>query len=342
MRIRPRLFDWDNPGGPQWIVPELSQSELDELAQASVMFIGHDPSTPNRTVALGSGFIVGVADTLIVATASHIFSWWADKIHPPAPHALRGVEGDRDDLVSRLQKLIREGRIAACVTRRQALRGMMLPIVGLAINSNPRELDVGFVQLGIPPTASAQEFGILPIDADYFSFRDPVLLAGFVGGGRELSIGELPFEAGFYELQIAVRAGRVGELVMQPDGHRAPMYRVNIPSLPGMSGGPLIVLRPAADPGLSVVTAVGVISSSRLGSPILLDHCEEGETWVSPMILGLGRKVSINGKPTTISDAILSGTIEAYGNRARKFEFTREESGGVAFTSFRERRKTDD
>ncbi len=239
----------------------------------------------------------------------------------------------------RLQKLILNGGIAACVTPRHGISGMMLPIVGLAINSNPRDLDVGFVQLGIPPNAAASDFRTLPIDADPFSFQDPVLMAGYVGGGREMSIGERPFEAGFYEQKIAVRAGRVGELVNQPDGHRAAMYRVNIPSLPGMSGGPLIALRQTNDSALSIVTAVGVISSSRLGSPILLNHCEDGETWASPIILGLGRKVSIKGKPTTISDAIHGGTINVYGKRARGIEIVREECGDVALTSFRNRDK---
>src|SRR5690348_9239350 len=97
MRIRPKLFDWDNLGGRQWVQPELLPSELEQFNEALVMFIGHDPATPNRADVLGSGFIVGVADTLIVATASHIFTWWTDKIHPSAPHAFRGLAGDRDE-----------------------------------------------------------------------------------------------------------------------------------------------------------------------------------------------------------------------------------------------------
>ena len=337
MRIRPRLFDWNNLSGPQWIQPELSASEREELSEATVMFIGHDPAAPNRAVVLGSGFIVGVADTLIVATASHIFTWWAEKIQPSAPHALKGLVGDRDDVMRRLQAVILDRRIVACVNPMRTLNGMMLPIVGLAINSNPRDLDVGFVQLGIPPHADRDSFRTLPIDADPFSFQDPVLMAGYVGGGREFSIGEQPWAAGIYEQKIAVRAGRVAELVSEPDGHRSPMYRVNIPSLPGMSGGPLIVMRPIESKGLSLVTAAGVISSSRLGSPILLNHCEEGETWVSPITLGLGRKVNIHGKPTTIGDAIHNATIPSYGVQARRFEFDRDESNGVALMKFRER-----
>jgi hypothetical protein len=39
-------------------------------------------------------------------------------------------------------------------------------------------------------------------------------MAGFVGGGRVYSLGDEPFAAGVYQQHIAVRAGRVGELVV--------------------------------------------------------------------------------------------------------------------------------
>jgi hypothetical protein len=151
MRIQPKLFDWDNPKGLQWVQPDLSQSELNELAEAMVMFMGHDPASPHRATVLGSGFIVGVADTLIVATASHIFTWWTDKLRPAKPHALRGLTGDREDMKRRLQSVVQDDTIAASVNPKGALTGLTLSIVGLAINSDPRELDVGFVQLAIPP-----------------------------------------------------------------------------------------------------------------------------------------------------------------------------------------------
>jgi hypothetical protein len=191
--------------------------------------------------------------------------------------------------------------------------------------------------LAIPPELNRDNFRTLPLDADAFSYEEPVVMAGYVGGGRVYSIGDEPFAAGMYQQNIAVRAGRVGELVKEPDGHRNAMYRVNVPSLPGMSGGPLMTLRPTDIEGVSFVTAVGVISSSRLGAPILLNHCEEGETWVSPIVLGLGRKVSIRGTPTAIADAIHDGTVAAYGHKASEFEFVREESNGVALTTLRKR-----
>lgn len=339
MQIRPRLVDWDNLSGPQWIEAELSESELDELLEATVMFLGHHPASPGRAVVLGSGVIVGVTDTIIVATASHIFTWWADQIRPSAPHPLRGVTGDREDVMRRVKEIVMQDCIVAGVTPMGALGGVMLPIVGLAINSDPRELDVGFVQLKLPSRTDRSNFRVLPIDADHISFRDPILLAGYVGGGREYPNGEGPFDAGIYEQKIAVRAGRIGDLVKDPEGHRSPMYRVNIPSLPGMSGGPLMVLRPTVSEGLSIVTTAGVISSSRLGSPFLLNHCEEGETWVSPIVLGLGRKLTINGQSITVSDAIDNKSMPSFGVRASKIDVVRDETDGVARATFRERTK---
>lgn len=332
MQIRPRLFDWDNLNGPQWVEPTLSAPEVSALVEATVMFIGHDPATPNRADVLGSGFLVGVADTLIVATASHIFTWWADKLLPAPPHALKGLTGDRAEVMNRVQAVINERRIVACVNPIGTNRGAMLPIVGLAINSNPRDLDLGFVQLALPQDGDGMGFRTIPIDADPLSFHEPVLMVGYVGGGREYSIGERPFDAGVYDFKIGVRAGRIGELADKPDGHKYPMYRVNIPSLPSMSGGPLIALRPVR--GLSLLTAVGAVSSSRLGSPILLDHCHDGETWVSPIALSLGRRVSIDGTPTTIADAIRTGAIRSYGTVAGGFEFPRTETDGVALVTF--------
>ena len=337
MRIRPRLFDWANLAGPQWTGPELAESERLDLLEATVMFIGRDPAEPNRDIVWGSGFIVGVADTLIVATASHIFTSWAERIHPSAPHAFKGLVGDRDDVMRRVRAVVEDQTIVACVNPIRTLSGMLLPIVGLAINSNERDLDVGFVQLPRPPHVDPYSFRTLPIDADPFSFQDPVLMAGYVGGGRKHLIREQPLDAGPYDQTMDVRAGRVAELVKEPDGHRSPMYRVLMPSRPGMSGGPLIAIRPGESDAYSLATAVGVISSSRLGSPILLNHCEEGETWVSPWIYALGRNVIINGRPTSIADAIHNGTIRSYGVRAASLEYIRDESNGVARTTLRKR-----
>jgi hypothetical protein len=129
-----------------------------ELAQSTVMFMGHDPASPHRATVLGSGFIVGVADTVVVATASHIFTWWTDKLRPAPPHALRGLTGDCEDMKRRLQLVVQDNTIAAGVNPKGALSGLTLPIVGLAINSDPRDLDVGFRSIGYSVRAQPRQF----------------------------------------------------------------------------------------------------------------------------------------------------------------------------------------
>lgn len=326
----PPLFAWNNSTGPQWVVPELSPAELQDLSRATVMFVGRDPrGDGDEWTVLGSGFIVGVADTIIVATASHIFTWWVDKVAPPPPHLMKGATGDRDDLNRRMRKVIPNGGIAAVVNPRCSQDAAMLPIVGIAINSNPRDLDGGYVQLALPPKFKRDDFGQLLIDADPFQFEEPVLMVGYVGGQIVPAVG-MSESSAFCNFRMVVRAGRVAELIHEPDGFRAPMYRVNIPSLPGMSGGPLIALRKLQDTHGVAITAVGVVSSSRLGSPILLSSCSEGETLVCPIVTTLGRNLLVNGISMTISKAILDNVIDSFGHVVRRFQVTRREEDGVA------------
>jgi hypothetical protein len=331
MRIRPKLMSWDNPHGPQWVVPGLSRNEFRQLSLATVMFVARDPNDSEKYATLGSGFIIGVANTLLVATASHIFTEWVDKVCPPPTNMMRGMAGDRDDLNRRLERLIKSHGILASVGREPPLASLLLPIVGMAINSTPRDVDAGVVQLALPKEIVGESFTTIPIDIDPVSYVDPVLLAGFVGGGGRVPRDQEALTAVgcYFEHKLEVRAGRVGQLEERPGGYLSAMYRVKIPSLPGMSGGPLIALRPVEDGGASILTAVGVISSERLSSPILYDNCPDGETLVSPMATMLGRRVLLDGVPTTLSDAVRNGTLPSFGHLATTVELVLEEVDGV-------------
>jgi hypothetical protein len=258
--------------------PALTEADLDALSEILVMFVGYDPrpGTPDRCEALGSGFIVAAGRTLVVISAAHIFSWWTDQILPPKPHALRGVQGDVENLKTRMRQVVDNGHIKAFVSPRGAQTGCICSIEGMSLNADPLDMDVAVIQLSMPTGKNPHDFRILPIDADPFSFDEPVLMAGFTDGGRTLSSEDDPFPHGLYQQELTVRAGRIGEYVAKPDGFRSPMYRVNIPSVAGMSGGPLILWRSVEYlvGTHSIATAVGVVSRSRLGTPILLNHCE--------------------------------------------------------------------
>jgi hypothetical protein len=333
MRI-PQLYDWINPNAPQWEVPALTEADLDTLSEILVMFVGYDPrpGTLNRCEVLGSGFIVAAERTLVVISAAHIFSWWTDRILPATPHALRGVQGDIEDLERRVRRVVESGHIKAFISPQGMQTGCICSIEGMSFNANPRDMDIAVIQLSMPTGKSPHDFRILPIDADPFSFQEPVLMAGFTGGGRTLSGEEEPFPHGLYQQELTVRAGRIGEYVAQPDGFRSPMYRVNIPSLGGMSGGPLILWRSVeyivgTD---SIATAVGVVSGSRLETPILLNHCEDGETWASPIISALSRSMHTQQGLVTLSEEIKRGRIPTFGTVARSVVWKKDPATGVA------------
>jgi hypothetical protein len=317
----PRLYSLNNPAAPQWAVPELDESEIDALYQGIVSFVGYDPrSGSNREcVVIGSGVLVGIDETLIVISAAHIFSWWADRIMPPVRHALSVLQDDMEDLKNRVQQVVLNGYIKAFVIPREPHEGCICDITGLSFNPNPSDMDVAIAQLAIPTGVPVDKFRILPIDSDPFPFTEPVLIAGFTDGGRSLGAEENPFPRGLYELALTVRAGYVGGLVNKPDGFRSPMYRVNIPSAPGMSGGPMILFRPMSymvEPQI-VATTAGIISRSRIGTPFLLNHHEGGETWVCPIASALCRKVYRDGELHLLNEEVKRGAIPSYGRVAR-------------------------
>jgi hypothetical protein len=191
----PRLYSLSDPNAPQWAEPDLTKSDLDALYEGIVSFVGYNPRNDanHECVILGSGVLVGIDETLIVTSVSHIFSWWVDQIMPPTRNLLRGIQGDIEDLKKRAQEVIGSGFIRAFVQPRPPHEGCICTITGISFNFDPRDMDVAIVQLAIPDRVPVDEFRILPIDSDPFPFTDPVLIAGFNGGGRTLAVDENPF-----------------------------------------------------------------------------------------------------------------------------------------------------
>jgi hypothetical protein len=331
----PALFDWANPTAPKWSTVGLTRDELDSLFEVLVMFLGYDPrpGADDPYVILGSGFLVSAKPYLTVLTAAHIFIWWTDQIEPPKPHGLRGVQGDKEDLDKRLRRVFESGHIVAGVTPRGWSEGCICRVVGLSLDPHPAHGDIAVLQLSVPEGRGDDDFRTLPVDSDRFDFREPVVMAGFTGGGRRICLDdEQLFGRAYYEQEIRVLAGRVGELISGTRDHpHRNMYRVNIPSWPGMSGGPLILLRRTDNVvGPDIVpTAAGVISSSAFEEPILLNHCESGETWVMPAALSFARKVATPDGRVTISDAIKAGYVDAVGYAAHHAIVERDPVTGI-------------
>lgn len=330
----PELYDWMNPEAPKWSNVSLGTEEIDGLFQACVMIVGYDPrpDAQDRYRVIGSGFLISAEGKLTILTAAHIFIWWADQIYPPAPHALRGAQGDAEDVAIRLRRVLENGHIAAAVARRGlGGGGEMCSIEHISMNPRPADGDIAIVQISIPQGRGPDDYRILRLDADPFDFQEPVLIAGFIGGGRNIAIDDTQnFGLAYWEQKLAVRAGRVAEYVSDEDHQHRYMYRVRIPSLPGMSGGPLIALRDAHSITYPHVepTAIGVVSRSGFAEPLLPDHCEEGDTWVIPVAHALARKVRAQQGICTLSDAIRTGSIDAFGNVARRATVSRDPQTG--------------
>lgn len=337
MRI-PKLYDWANPTAPKWCTVEATDDEIDLLFESCVMFLGYDPrpEVKDPYVVLGSGFIISAEGRLTILTAAHIFTWWTDQIRPPAQHALRGVQGDHEDAGQRLRYVIEQGYIVAAVATIGPGHGGICLIEHISSNVRPADMDIAIVQLTLPESKGPRDFRVLRLDADPFDFQEPVLIAGFIGGGRRIAIDNSRlFGAAYWEQKLTLRAGKVSEYVSDGDHLHRYMYRVSIPSLPGMSGGPLITMR--STHGIiqpeSEATAIGVISSSGFAAPILLNHCEDGETWVTPIAHALCRKVNSPQGVCTLSKAIKNGYIDAFGQIARRAIVDRDAKTG--FVSYR-------
>jgi hypothetical protein len=93
-----------------------------------------------------------------------------------------------------------------------------------------------------------------------------------------------------------------------------------IPSLPGMSGGPVILDRNfeaqstalIQSPPTLPLTAVGVVSRSRIGSPLLMDSCPEGDTWLSPISKVRQLILPASTGAMTLGEAVDSGAVPSF------------------------------
>jgi hypothetical protein len=91
----PPLLNIANPRGPRWSHVRLSPKEVDELFRGLVMIVGFNDRTGISEV-LGTGFIVGVKPHVLVLTATHVITEWADKVRPPTGNSFAALFGDTD------------------------------------------------------------------------------------------------------------------------------------------------------------------------------------------------------------------------------------------------------
>jgi hypothetical protein len=285
------------------------------------MIVGFNDQTGVGEV-LGSGFLVGSNPHLLALTATHVITEWADKVRPAARNTFAALLGD-SDLEKRVQVLINSNLIRAVL--HCAHEGYRLcKIASMSIMANPRVVDVACLRLIPPANLRPQDFGTIRVDADAYPWDEPVLMAGFVQGSNWTppETEDAPFSL---TQNMCVRAGYCRGVIERPLGMTYPMFQLNMPSLPGMSGGPVLALRyPDGRPRIISsepwihTTAIGIISRDYTTEPYLLDGSDPGETLVAPIEEAFLLKLAFSRTESIyFAEAVQRGLIASYGTRAR-------------------------
>jgi hypothetical protein len=324
-----------NPTGPRWSDVRLSAEELDAFLRRMVMIIGWD-DTRGTSCVLGSGFLVGTEPDLIAITASHVLTEWADHVRPPRPHAFSGLHGDDEDLRKRLNDLVQRNLIRAALRCETPGLYCICQIDSLTFTANPRQIDVACMKLRGAAEAGVGGFSAFPIDVEPGRWEGPVLMAGFMKG----SWWEPPTGDGQkfrLEQSFVVRVGYCRERVTEPPGFECAMYQLNMPSEPGMSGGPVLARRSQTGETPRIIspyaqihpTVIGVISRDCIAPTVLFDGSDPGETWAAPIEDAYLLRLGWRDRSVYFGEVVRDGRIKSYGARALTAEVFDEPEGKI-------------
>jgi hypothetical protein len=248
---------------------------------------------------LGSGIVVS-APIFYVVTAAHVLLGFVDQVFDPLPPTVIGdPEAEARETGKRLEKLFRERRIAAVV---ESVEGVVqiFELKSLFCATDYLKADVAVLHADErdPRLNLDGRFAHIPMpmDFDELNLAEPYVIAGFqkpIGLPRD----GLPFEevhrVPIVRQSLVVRASRIVQFTtasrVARDG--TALWRMPLPSEPGMSGGPLIRIRYPRGPTASIIgqpiaqifTAVGIVSRGGEGSMFSGISSKEGETWITPI-----------------------------------------------------------
>jgi hypothetical protein len=301
-----------------WATPIWTPLELNHLMRRIVWFLAHDEQT-NTSMPLGSGFIVAVNQQMLVLSAAHNFVDWLERVRP-YNHPLRGVdyEADAADFARRFRPLMLAGSVHAMVYCTETMEPHFCALAHICLAHDPLRNDTALVQMLIPDGVREQDLGVMLIDDEPIDIGAPAFMAGYTGG--RIIVRREDNAVMRAKARFDIRVGNRGPLVQAAEGYRGiAMWRLNFPSLGGMSGGPVMAVRPVrapvAGPGPfreSLPTAVGIVSRGRIGEPLLPDHCVDGETWASPISYAFGQTMHTDDGPMTLAEAIQRQVVPRY------------------------------
>jgi hypothetical protein len=320
----PLLRSVANPGGPRWGPVLLSSQDKRALSRVLIMVVGYNDQLDTAQV-LGSGFLVGTQPELVALTATHVITEWLDKVRPPASHALRGLHGDEEDWLMRMDDVVQKHLIRVVVHCRSQGGYRLCKLAGLTLPPDPLHIDVACLRLRLPGWTAHEDFDALPIDVDPHPFDVPVMMAGWVVGSswEPPEYEDHPFQL---KQHIDVRAAfNLGWEWAPPPGFERDMFRIDAPSEPGTSGGPMLAMRREPDSQQLMLTARGVISRDRIADArVPADEANPNQTWVSPIehafMLAYPWLLPQEG---LLLDAVRDGSIRTYGPRVFSARVTR-------------------
>jgi len=292
----PPLKSLLNPTGPDWVAPFLPDDELTGIRHSLALLVGYDTQAGVVRV-LGSGYIVHTDDTVYVVTATHVLMEFCK--HALGPHIrtpLEDAEAWREKEKQRLGQVFAHGSIKVLVETVRSTEVIQLDVRHASFGTDEQGLDVAIVQCAYSDRTERLtdgRFTPLLLDLDPVTSSEVLFMAGFANLPTEIPLGEAERIGKLRSNRnIVVRGGYVREVTDKADGYHkgAVLMRANMPSEPGMSGGPLMRKRePRGRPGVFggvfqwTYTAIGIVSRSRCGG--MFEHFEnrDGETWVVPI-----------------------------------------------------------
>lgn len=293
----PPLRSLLNPAGPEWLTPYMPEEELTGLRRSLALLVGYDTDAGVVRV-LGSGYIIHHEDLIYILTAVHVLQEFCRQFLGPHIQAPTESSADwRKEEQARLRQVLLAGAIKVLVETAHSPTTVQLDPRAAGFGTDERGLDVAILQCAEPGNSAAppEEARFTPLQLDLEPVRssEVLFMAGFADLPNEIPLAEADRVGQLRRnSNIVLRAGYVRETTNQADGYHkgAVLMRANIPSEPGMSGGPLMRKRePSGRPGIQgavfqwMFTALGIVSRHRYGGMFQHFENKDGETWIVPI-----------------------------------------------------------
>lgn len=295
--LLPDVRSESHPTAPPWVEYEfVNQLEYMAWKQCLAAVVGYD-DRDGTLVLLGTGTIIGSTLELYVATATHVLIGFANYyLGALTPNPFFG----KDDLQlreqERLKTLLKERKFKVVVETMEFGPQRILDVRGAA-GGEEMGADCALLQCEIPDESTLNDFHFAPavMDFEHPTQDESLIMTGFVKPrgfeGKQwckVSVNETE-KIDMFRSNMVTRVSRIVEATTEP-GRVKPGFmhwRVGMPSVDGMSGGPLIRLRghrgrrPRSEGESITATTVGLVSRAAWDRPVNGSVEAEEHTWIT-------------------------------------------------------------